>query len=82
MGVSESPPFLCESIDIRCFVSHQATGEMTDVGLPDIITPDDQNIGFLSTISRSRRREQHRHDEMLESEDVESTQQRRRIHRA
>jgi NhaP-type Na+/H+ or K+/H+ antiporter len=26
--------------------------------------------------------EQHRHDEMLESEDVESTQQRRRIHRA
>ena len=26
-------------------------------------------------------REQHRHDEMLESEDVESTQQRRRIHR-
>ena len=45
--VGERHAFLGEAVNVGRAVAHQPLGEGTDVGLPDIITEDDENVWRL-----------------------------------
>ena len=45
--IGEDHAFFGDSVDIRGAIAHQAHGVGTDIGLTDIIAPDDQDIGLF-----------------------------------
>jgi hypothetical protein len=45
--VGKDHPLVGDTVDIGCVVPHQALGVGADVGLPDIVAPDDQDIGLV-----------------------------------
>jgi hypothetical protein len=46
--LKEKNSFFADAIDVRRLVSHQAGTVGADVGDADVITPDDEDIRFLS----------------------------------
>ena len=45
--VSENNSFAGDAIDIGRLIPHQAVTVGTDVGNPDVIAPDDENVRLL-----------------------------------
>src|SRR5262245_48882612 len=45
--VCEDCALLADAIDVGCLVAHHAVAISADVVDPDVITPQDQDVGFL-----------------------------------
>jgi len=45
--VGKHRPILCDAVDVRCPVAHQALIVGADVEAPDVIAPDDEDVGLL-----------------------------------
>ena len=54
--VGEADAFFGDAVDVRCFVAHHAAVVVADVPGSDIVTPDDEDVGFL-LLRLSRRTE-------------------------
>jgi hypothetical protein len=50
--VGEHHAFICDAVDIGRLESHQAARVGADVGLANVIAPDDDNVGFASRRGR------------------------------
>src|SRR4029077_1186248 len=46
--VSEHHTFLCDAVDVRRLVSHQAKRVGADIGLPNVIPENNEDVRFLS----------------------------------
>src|SRR5262249_27246149 len=44
--VGESHPFVSDAVNVRRSVAHQAVRVDTEVGLADVVAPDDYDVGF------------------------------------
>src|SRR5262245_23110087 len=47
VSVGESHPFVGDAVDVGRSVAHQAIRVATEVGLADVIAPDDDDVWFL-----------------------------------
>ena len=52
--IGEDHALFCDAIYVWRFISHQATGVIGDIGLADIVTPDNKNIRFIGCCVASR----------------------------
>src|SRR5687767_11386780 len=41
----------CDAFDVRGPVAHQTLAVATQVANPDVVTPDDQNVGFVQQLN-------------------------------
>ena len=53
--VGEKGAFLGEPVDVRCPVAHQTPMIGADVVLPDVITPNHEDVGLLGPIALALR---------------------------
>ena len=53
--VGEHHAFLGDAVDVGRLVAHQALRVGADIGLPDVIAPDDDDVGPLRLLLRMRR---------------------------
>jgi len=42
-------PLSGNAVDVRRLIAHQPSGKHTEVTLPDVITPDDDDVGALGS---------------------------------
>ena len=71
--VGEQHPFLGDLVEVRRAARHHAAVIRTDVPHPDVVTHDDEDVGFRSGIGRERRRRAHREQSARREHDRNQT---------
>jgi hypothetical protein len=62
--IGEQHPLLADRVDVGRAIAHQPVCVGADIRVPDIVAPDDDNVGLLVLLgSRLLRAEKGRHDE-------------------